>query len=84
MKEFFENLRESLEGIPPENVINYDETNFSDDPGRKHVVVKRGIKHAERVMNSSKASISVMICASGYGKLPPIYVLYKAEHLWDT
>ena len=84
VKEFFENLRESLEGIPPENVINYDETNFSDDPGRKHVVVKRGIKHAERVMDSSKASISVMMCASGDGKLLPTYVLYKAEHLWDT
>ncbi|KAF2889728.1 hypothetical protein ILUMI_16445 [Ignelater luminosus] len=41
----------------PEALINCDETNLSCDPGRKLVVVKRGCKHSEFVMNSSKPSL---------------------------
>ena len=37
---FFDNLEESLEGIPASNIWNYDETNFTDEPGRKRAVVK--------------------------------------------
>ena len=41
---YFNNLQDTLKEIPPENIVNYDETNLSDDPGRKKVVVKRGIR----------------------------------------
>ena len=41
---------------------------------------KRGIKHAEQILDSSKTSVSVMMAATGDGKLLPPYV----EHLWDT
>ena len=37
---YFNNLQKTLENIPPQNIINYDETNLSDDPGRKKVAVK--------------------------------------------
>jgi hypothetical protein len=30
--EYFCNLETSLEGVPPRNIINYDETNLTDDP----------------------------------------------------
>ncbi|KAJ8909325.1 hypothetical protein NQ315_008886 [Exocentrus adspersus] len=52
---YFDHLQQSLEGVPPCNVINYDETNLSDDAGRKKVIVKRGCKYPERVMNTSKS-----------------------------
>ena len=39
---YFNNLQETLEDIPPQNIINYDETNLSDDPGHKKIAVKRG------------------------------------------
>jgi hypothetical protein len=34
---YFDELAITLEGVPPQNIINYDETCFTDDPGRKVV-----------------------------------------------
>lgn len=33
--EYFEQLESELKDIPPENIVNYDETNLRDDPGKK-------------------------------------------------
>jgi hypothetical protein len=57
IKEYFENLEITMEGVSPKNVVNYDETNMTDDPGRVKVLVKCGCKHAERLIGSSKASV---------------------------
>lgn len=38
----FDNIEESLRGIPSTNIINYDETNFTDDPGSSKVIVRKG------------------------------------------
>jgi len=84
VKTYFENLEKELKDIPPQNIINYDETNLSDDPKRKRVIVKRGCKYPERVMNSSKTSTSIMFAAAADGTLLPVYVVYKALHLYDT
>ena len=32
---FFRNFEATVQGIPPENVFNYDETNLTNDPGSK-------------------------------------------------
>ncbi|KAJ8909324.1 hypothetical protein NQ315_016043 [Exocentrus adspersus] len=79
---YFANLKQSLKDVPSANVLNYDETNFADDPGAVKVVVKRGIKHAHRIMDTSKSSTSVMFAISGDGNLLPPYVVYKAKHLY--
>lgn len=76
IKSYFQNLKVSLEGVPPQNIINYDETNLSDDPGKKSVLVKRGYKYPE-------SSTSVMLACIADGKLLPPYVVYKATHLYD-
>jgi len=81
---YFDNLQESLNGVPPENIINYDETNLTDDAGRKHSIFRRGVKYPDRVMNSAKTSTSLMFAASAAGELLPVYVVYKSEHIWDT
>ncbi|XP_055633246.1 uncharacterized protein LOC129773632 [Toxorhynchites rutilus septentrionalis] len=65
-------------------MINYDETNFSDDPGSTKVVVQRGQKHVDRVMDHSKCSFSVMFAGAGNGKVLPPYVVYAALHLYPT
>lgn len=39
--DFYDNLGPELEGVPDSNIFNYDETNLSDDPGSKKVIVKR-------------------------------------------
>lgn len=60
--------------IIPNNIINYDETNLTDDPGRKKIITKRGTKYPEWVTNSSKSSVSVMIAATADGDLLPSYL----------
>lgn len=35
------------------------------------------------ILNSSKASTSVMLVVTGEGKILPPYVVYKAQHLYD-
>ncbi|XP_055643403.1 uncharacterized protein LOC129779755 [Toxorhynchites rutilus septentrionalis] len=82
--EYMANLKESLEGVPASNIFNYDETNLSDDPGKKHAICKRGLKYFENVRNFIKSATSVMFCGSATGELLPPYVVFKAEHLWDS
>ncbi|CAG4958214.1 unnamed protein product [Colias eurytheme] len=38
----------------------------------------------ERVTNTSKTAVSLMFAATAEGQILPVYVVYKAEHLWDT
>lgn len=61
---YFDELKTTLEGIYPGMIVNYDETNMTDDPGRKKVIVRRGMRHPERIIDSSKASTSVMFAGS--------------------
>lgn len=37
VKDYFDHLKTSMEGIPGANILNYDETNFVDDPGAELV-----------------------------------------------
>ena len=62
--QYFGNLKKCFEGLSLSNIINFDETNFADDPGQTKAIVKRGINHVERIMDSSKTSVSVMIAAT--------------------
>jgi len=32
---YFDNLEVTLAGIPPSNIINFDDSNLTDDPGQK-------------------------------------------------
>lgn len=72
---YFDELTKELEGVPVENIVNYDETNLTDDPDRRKVIKRRGTKYPERVMNSSKASTSVMFSASAKVTFLPPYVV---------
>ena len=84
IRSYISNLEKEIDGVPPSNIFNYDETNLTDDPGNKRIITKRGVKYPERVMNSSKASISLMYCGSASRSLLPPYIVYKAENLWDS
>lgn len=59
MREYFSYLKESLKEVPKENILNYDETNLSDDPGKSKCIVKRGTKYPERIMNHSKFTSTI-------------------------
>ena len=78
---FFENLKTTLEGVPPANIVNYDETNLVDDPKGQLQIFQRGTKHAERIMNSSKSATSIMFAVTASGVNLNPYVVYKAKRL---
>lgn len=84
INEYFQNLSTTLEGVPHSNIINYDETNLSDDPGKSRLIFKRGCKYPERIMNNSKSSTSIMFAASGDGTVLPPYTVYKSVHLYQS
>lgn len=81
--DFFSHYENTIEGVSPDCIINYDETNLTDDPGHKKYLFKRGCKYPERVINTTKTSISLMFSGTANGQLLPTYVVYKADHLWD-
>ncbi|CAG4981891.1 unnamed protein product [Parnassius apollo] len=84
IEEYFRQLENSLKDVPLCNIVNYDESNLADDPGKKKVLTKRGVKYLERVMNHTKSSTSLMMAAFADGTLLPCYVVYKAGNLYNT
>ncbi|KAG5878010.1 hypothetical protein JTB14_025465 [Gonioctena quinquepunctata] len=84
INKFFDNLTQNIENVSSEGIINYDETNFTDDPGRVKVIVRKKSKRAEKIMDSSKAATSVMFACTASGKFLPPYIVYKADNLWST
>ena len=81
---YFDELQVTLKDVEPAMIFKYDETNITDDPGQKKVVVRRGTRHLERIIDSSKSSTSVMFSGTADGTLLPPYVTYKAENLYDS
>lgn len=84
VRNFIANLGEELENVPPTHIWNFDETNFTDNPGQAKVLVKRGCKYPEKIRNSSKSAISLMFSGNAAGELLPPYVVYKSSHMWST
>ena len=79
--QFFSLLSPQLSGddaIDPSCILNYDETNLTNDPGSQVVIVRRSQKSNRKVMRNSKAGFSVMFAGSASGVLMPPYVVYKS------
>lgn len=55
-----------------------------DDPEICLVITRKGCKYLEYVMNSSKSFTTVMFATSGDGKILTPYVVYKAQHMYDS
>lgn len=84
VKQYSDNRRENLEGVPPSNIINYETTNNIDEPKSKGMIFKRGLKHAEQIINTAKATTSIMFAITRNGDVLAPYVVYKSEQLQDT
>ncbi|KAJ8927221.1 hypothetical protein NQ314_020343 [Rhamnusium bicolor] len=84
INEYFDNLEGTVRNISASHIINYDETNLSNDPGRSKIIAKRGCKYPERIINPTKSAVSIMFAATGDGKMLPCYVVYKAKNIYST
>ena len=82
--DYFDNIEKELDGVPPQNICNYDETNFANDPGAKKVVCQRGTRRLERVISNSKESTSVMFSGFADGTVLPLFVVYKGKHMHEN
>ncbi|KAJ8869532.1 hypothetical protein PR048_028523 [Dryococelus australis] len=83
VSEFFENISKEREGIPSENIWNYDESNLQDDLGSKKIILNRGAKYPKIIRNATKVSVSIMKCGNTVGTLAPVYATYKADGLYQ-
>ena len=81
LDKYFDELEKALEGIPPEAIFNYDESNLADDPGKKNFIFKRRVKYPDRVINHTKTSISFMMCGSADSCMLPPYIVYISKHV---
>lgn len=81
---YFDNLEQTAKDVLPEDKVNYDETNVTDDPGEVKVVVRRSVKHADRVLDATKSNTSIMFAGTAKGEILPPYIVYKAMNLYDT
>ena len=82
LKRYFTNLEEELKDVPPINIWNYDETNLTDDPGKKKAIMRRGTKYPERVINHSKVGFSIMFCGNAAGQMLEPYTVYQAKNMY--
>lgn len=41
---YFKNLEHVVKNVPPTHLLNYDKTNFSDNPGSAKCIFRRGVK----------------------------------------
>lgn len=54
---YFDHLEVTVKDVPVSiNVFNYDESDLSDDPGKKKCIFKRGTKYPETIMKLSTTS----------------------------
>ncbi|KAJ8950560.1 hypothetical protein NQ318_015693 [Aromia moschata] len=81
---FFENITPALLDSSGDHIYNYDETNITDDPGARKVIVPRNVKRVERIQNHSRTAISIMVCGSASGVLLPPMVVYKANNIYEN
>lgn len=61
---FFDRHGETLNGVPPDNIFNFDETNLTEDPSRKKCLVSRGLRRVEKKTSHSKQAFSVMFAGN--------------------
>ncbi|XKL60137.1 hypothetical protein PGB90_001153 [Kerria lacca] len=76
--DYFQELKSSVQDVPPQNIVNCNESAFVDDPQKKKCVVRRGTRF-ENIRYFSKISTIVMFAVSGAGDLLLPYVCYKAR-----
>ena len=58
---FFDNFMKVADGVPPENIFNYDETCFADNPKKRKCLFKKGTKHCETINNTSKQAVKKLV-----------------------
>ena len=54
LQQYHDNLSKELDGVPPSNIRNYDETCLVNDLGANKCIMKRDMRYPKRVVNYTK------------------------------
>lgn len=80
ISDFIDHITVETEHVPPQNIYSYYEISLRDDPSKKTVVCRRGVKYPETTsVEAAKARFSVMFCGNAVGEAVPPYIVYKSE-----
>ena len=69
----------TMEEIPPELILNWDQTGIKIVPFSTWTMEQRGAKRVEMVGVNDKRQITAVFCGSLTGDFPPIQVIYKGK-----
>ena len=47
---YFDEPSHELKDVSFSNIVNYDETNLTDDPGKRKIITRRGTKYPEKIL----------------------------------
>ena len=75
LNQYFDHLEKSLEGVPLQNIFNYDETNLPDNPGMKKCLVRRGNKYPSRIMNIKRSNFDYVLWKRSGRTFTPLRLL---------
>lgn len=76
---YFNELHTSVDGVPPANIINYDESNLTDDPGRQRVIVRRCQAY---IQNPRIIALGHVLCSGRCNFFAP-YIGYRAKNVYS-
>ena len=68
-----------MEEIPPELILNWDQTGIRLVPSSSWTMEKRGVKRVEMVGQNDKRQITAVFCGSLQGDFLPVQVIYKGK-----
>lgn len=80
---FFDHLKTELADIPPENIYNFDETGFHDNPKKAKLLFRRTCRNPEIIKNATKSCFTAMFCGNAKGEFLPPFIVYKAKQKWS-
>lgn len=69
----------TMEEIPPELVLNWDQTGIKLVPSSSWTMEKRGEKRVEMVGVNDKRQITAVFCGSMVGDFLPVQLIYKGK-----
>lgn len=78
------NLENTAKDLSRSSIFNFDETNITDNPREKKVLVPRGTRQVERVHELSKMKVSLICCGSASEAFLPPFLVYTAQNLYEN
>lgn len=80
-KEFLDDVVTTveMEEIPPELILNWDQTGIRLVPSSSWTMEQRGVKRVEMVGQNDKRLITAVFCGSIQGDFLPVQVIYKGK-----